>query len=232
MRTELAALNDALPDLDWLQITDRKSGAIQLTALDAQLEPRNLRRLKKAVQERWGQVPLIDMVTEAALRTGMLGELTAVGSREALQRSVLALKGNRDNYDTRTGQRVGKPLPVRWVDIEDPDPAAAETNPLAVYEQGQEEGGATFARLEGCWYGDGSVFFNSTSGGDAELGQVWQYRPRGRSGGQLILLCSSRAARRCSTPPTTIQGDTRGPGNPDELGMTFAIWGPFEDGAL
>ena len=29
------------------------------------------------------------MVTEAALRTGMLGELTAVGSREALQRSVL-----------------------------------------------------------------------------------------------------------------------------------------------
>ena len=89
MRSELAALNDALPALDWLQITDRKSGAIQLTALDAQPEPRNLRRLKKAVRERWGQVPLIDMVTEAALRTGMLGELTAVGSREALQRSVL-----------------------------------------------------------------------------------------------------------------------------------------------
>jgi TnpA family transposase len=89
MRTELAALNDALPDLPWLRITDRKSGAIQLTALEAQPEPRNLRRLKKAVRERWGQVPLIDMVTEAALRTGMLGELTAVGSREALQRSVL-----------------------------------------------------------------------------------------------------------------------------------------------
>lgn len=89
MRTGLRALNDALPDLPWLRITDRKSGAIQLTALEAQPEPRNLRRLKKAVRERWGQVPLIDMVTEAALRTGMLGELTAVGSREALQRSVL-----------------------------------------------------------------------------------------------------------------------------------------------
>ncbi|MDQ3677996.1 MAG: Tn3 family transposase [Actinomycetota bacterium] len=89
MRTELRALNDALPGLPWLRITDRKSGAIQLTALEAQPEPRNLRRLKKAVRERWGQVPLIDMVTEAALRTGMLGELTAVGSREALQRSVL-----------------------------------------------------------------------------------------------------------------------------------------------
>ena len=89
MRTELNLLNDALPDLPWLRITDRKSGAIQLTALEAQPEPRNLRRLKKAVRDRWGQVPLIDMVTEAALRTGMLGELTAVGSREALQRSVL-----------------------------------------------------------------------------------------------------------------------------------------------
>ena len=75
MRTELNLLNDALPDLPWLRITDRKSGAIQLTALEAQPEPRNLRRLKKAVRDRWGQVPLIDMVTEAAPR-----EPTAVSS--------------------------------------------------------------------------------------------------------------------------------------------------------
>jgi secreted PhoX family phosphatase len=206
---------------------------------------------------------------------------------------MLALKGNRSNYDTRTGQRVGKPLPVRWVDIEDPDPSAAETNPLAVFEQGKEEGGATFSRLEGCWYGDGSVFFAATDGGDAELGQVWQYRPRGNSGGQLILLFESRSADQLDAPDNVtvtpgggiilcedgdgdqflrgltqrgrifdfaqninndpddarefagatfspdgetlfvnIQGDTRGPGNPEELGMTFAIWGPFEDGAL
>ncbi len=89
MRGQLAALNDALPGLDWLRITNRKSGAIQLTPLGPQLEPRNLRRLKKAIRDRWGQVPLIDMVTEAALRTGMLGELTAVGPREALARAVL-----------------------------------------------------------------------------------------------------------------------------------------------
>lgn len=37
MRTELAALNDALPELHWLRITDCKSGSIQLTALEAQL---------------------------------------------------------------------------------------------------------------------------------------------------------------------------------------------------
>src|SRR3712207_7701127 len=38
---------------------------------------------------------------------------------------MLAIKG-RPKYDTRTGQRVGKPLPVTWVDIKDPDPATAE----------------------------------------------------------------------------------------------------------
>jgi hypothetical protein len=41
MRTELAALNDALPGLDWLRITDRKSGAIKLTPPDAQPETQN-----------------------------------------------------------------------------------------------------------------------------------------------------------------------------------------------
>ncbi|MDQ3090188.1 MAG: PhoX family protein [Actinomycetota bacterium] len=214
------------------------------------------------------------------------------GDLTAGRLQMLAIKG-RPNYDTRTGQRVGKPLPVRWVDIEDPDPSAAETNPLAVFEQGKEEGGATFSRLEGCWYGDGSVFFSSTDGGEKELGQVWQYRPRGNSGGQLILLFESRSADQLDAPDNVtvtpgggiilcedgdgdqflrgltqrgrifdfaqninndpddarefagatfspdgdtlfvnIQGDTRGPGSPDELGMTFAIWGPFEDGAL
>ncbi len=73
LRGELAALDKAVPDLDWLEIADRKSGAIQMTPLKAQPEPANLRRLKKAVQTRWGTVPLIDMLKEAALRTGDAG---------------------------------------------------------------------------------------------------------------------------------------------------------------
>jgi len=105
MRAALAALNDELPVLDWLKISERRSGAIQLSPLEAQAEPRNLRRLKKAVRDRWGQVPLIDMLTEAALRTEMLGHLTAVGSREALQRSVLweRLLLIAYSYGTNTG---------------------------------------------------------------------------------------------------------------------------------
>lgn len=101
---------------------------------------------------------------------------------------MLAIKG-RSRYDTRNGQRAGKPLPVTWVDIAEPDPDSEDS--LAVYRQGHDQGGATFARLEGAWYGDGSIYIVSTSGGDAGLGQVWEYRPRGRSGGQLILVYES-----------------------------------------
>ncbi|PSL05942.1 hypothetical protein CLV30_10394 [Haloactinopolyspora alba] len=101
---------------------------------------------------------------------------------------MLAIK-DRPGYDTRIGQRVMRPLPVEWVDIADPDPDSSDS--LAVFYQGREQGGAVFARLEGAWYGDGSIYINSTSGGDAGIGQVWEYRPRGESGGQLVLVYES-----------------------------------------
>ncbi|MCA1701516.1 MAG: Tn3 family transposase, partial [Actinobacteria bacterium] len=89
MRRELTALNTALPDLDWLEISDRKSGAIKLTALDALPEPRNLRALKQACVARWGTVALIEMLKEAALRTVALRAFTGVGTRGSLPDAVL-----------------------------------------------------------------------------------------------------------------------------------------------
>ena len=58
METELAALDNALPYLDWLDIAERRSSAIRLTPLDAAPEPRNLRRVKNEVTRRWTAVPL------------------------------------------------------------------------------------------------------------------------------------------------------------------------------
>lgn len=110
------------------------------------------------------------------------------------QLEMLAIKG-RPQYDTSTGQKVGQVLPVEWVPIPEPDPAGGGGQ--AVFIQGWEQGGAVFQRLEGAWYGDGSIFFISTNGGefhpagDPGLGQVWQYIPRGSSGGQLVLLVES-----------------------------------------
>lgn len=91
---------------------------------------------------------------------------------------VLAIRG-QPQYNTSTGQFPGQSFPVEWVDIDDPDPDAAESDPGAVFKQGLAEGATIFQRLEGCWFGDGSVYFNATSGGDAGFGQVWQYRPSG-----------------------------------------------------
>lgn len=191
---------------------------------------------------------------------------------------MLAVKG-RANYDTRRGQRVGAPLPVEWVPIGDPDPAAADVDPDAVNVQGFAGGAAVFSRLEGCWAGARSVFFHSTSGGDKGLGQVWEYRP---VAAELSLLFESTGAdvldgpdELCVSPRgglvlcedgktdqylrglTTagaifdfarnvvpghesreFAGACFGPDgatlfvNVQSPGLTFAIWGPWERGAL
>jgi TnpA family transposase len=87
---ELSTLNEALSELSWLSITDRRSGAITLTPIEAQIEPRNLRRLKAEVLRRWGTVPLVDMLKEAVLRTGCLDTVSSVAGRSSLSAEVLA----------------------------------------------------------------------------------------------------------------------------------------------
>lgn len=83
-------------------------------------------------------------------------------------------------YETAINQTVGVALPVEWVTITNPDP-----NPVsvvvsgatfsAVFVEGLAAGGARFRRLEGCWYGNGRIFFISTNGGNMGFGQVWEY---------------------------------------------------------
>ncbi|MDQ3609831.1 MAG: PhoX family protein, partial [Actinomycetota bacterium] len=154
------------------------------------VEPVALKEMGRFVHEACAVDPATGIVYETEDR-GMSGFYRflpdAPGDLAAGGRLQMLAVKDRPAYDTRNDQRVGKPLPVTWVDIDDPDPANAYEDPRAVHKQGVAKGGATFARLEGCWYGDGSIFFNATSGGDAGLGQVWEYRPRGNSGGQLIL---------------------------------------------
>lgn len=195
---------------------------------------------------------------------------------------MLAVKGQA-KYDTRSGQKMGVDLPVVWVDIDDPDPAHAAQDARAVYLQGLAEDGATFAGLEGCWYGDGHIFFTAKSGGDTKMGQVWQYRPAGDKEGVLSLLFES-PDRSLLTMPDNIcispqgnlvvcedggakvmhvrgltrtgkifdiardiagievngefAGATFSPDgrtlfvNMQRPGITYAIWGPWQDGAL
>jgi secreted PhoX family phosphatase len=112
---------------------------------------------------------------------------------------MLRVKGTR-NLLTVTGQTVRAPMRAEWVDIDDPDPAEAEANVSAVFQQGWARGATAFDRLEGCWYGDGSVYFNATSGGDQRAGQVWCYTPDGADEGVVTLLFESPGRQVLSSP--------------------------------
>lgn len=85
----LTTLNAAAPKLPWLTISDRKAGAIKLAPLQPLSEPKNLRRLKKAILTRHGPVQLIDVLKETALRTGMLNHLTSISTRESIEQPTL-----------------------------------------------------------------------------------------------------------------------------------------------
>ena len=199
---------------------------------------------------------------------------------------MLAIDG-KPNYDSAIGQQMGSTLPVSWVTIDNPDPPGVAGDPGAVFAQGTAKGGARFSRLEGCWWGDGGVYFQATDGGDARVGQVWFYKPRGDDKGSLTLVFESPSADLLDSPDNVtvsprggialcedgggeqlvrgltrdgrifdfarnllnasefagacfsphgrtlflnIQGSTLDAGA--QKGMTFAIHGPWEDGAL
>ena len=75
---------------------------------------------------------------------------------------MLAVKG-RPQIDFQETGCESRAFPVRWVTIETPDPDVP--NEPSTFQQGYAGGGANFRRLEGCWYGGGSIFFVSTNGG-------------------------------------------------------------------
>ena len=71
----------------------------------------------------------------------------------------------------------GTTFDVEWVRIPVPDTPSVVAPPTFVWLQGRVQGAATFARLEGCWYGiDAKIYIVSTTGGIGH-GQIWQYDP-------------------------------------------------------
>jgi hypothetical protein len=84
--------------------------------------------------------------------------------------------------DLRGAVAPGAVFDVRWHKIDDPirahSPLSCEVpDELGVYYQGKAKGGTTFARLEGCWFGNRSIYFDATKGGGAQAGQIWRYDP-------------------------------------------------------
>ncbi|MDX3005341.1 Tn3 family transposase [Kribbella solani] len=187
LQTELAALDEQLPDLDWVAIGDRgKQGPIKLTPLDTAPEPRNLRALKSEIRTRWGTVPLIDMLKEAVLRTGCLDHVTSTAGRGDLSREVLAerLLLVVYAYGTNTGIRAvsggehgHSEDDLRYVRRRYLSPEVARAMAVQIAD-------ATFAARRGAVWGAGSsaVASDSTHFGalDQNLFTEWHSRYGGR----------------------------------------------------
>ena len=87
-----------------------------------------------------------------------------------------------------TGRVVGQPYPVEWVPVPEPDhdddtdsrrDRVPGFTPTRI--QAQDRGAAYFDRQEGMWTGAGQgeakIYFDCTTGGAQNLGQVWEYDP-------------------------------------------------------
>lgn len=90
--------------------------------------------------------------------------------------SMLRVKGTRE-ANLGASYAAGTTFDVEWVSLATPDNPRPTTPSDAVWAQGRAQGAATFARLEGCWHGDGRIYVVSTSGGRGH-GQVWEYAPQ------------------------------------------------------
>jgi len=73
---------------------------------------------------------------------------------------------------------VGAWHQARWIDLNDVESPADDLR-----KRGAADGALVVARGEGIWMGEGEMYFTATSGGTANLGQIFRLRPgtRGRS---------------------------------------------------
>jgi uncharacterized protein len=120
---------------------------------------------------------------------------------------ALAVRGEpHANMDT--GRVVGRPYPVEWVPVPEPDhdddtdsdrSRTPGRTPNRI--QAQDRGAAYFDRQEGMWVGGGKVYFDCTTGGAQNLGQVWEYDPARET---VTLIYESSDAARLENPDNVV----------------------------
>lgn len=111
------------------------------------------------------------------------------------QLQMMAVTGH-PRFVTSHGHTQGAVWPAHWVDIADPD--------HEVSDQGFAAGAARFERLEGAFPGDNGIYFVSTSGGDAQTGQVFHYLPTSAEGGELRLVFESPSQEVLNSPDNIV----------------------------
>ena len=89
---------------------------------------------------------------------------------------MLGIDGSAAN-STRASTRPASWLKAVWYTIENPNPDLAARRD-ACSPRASTRARRASRRLEGAWYGHGSIYFVSTSGGNVGQGQIFEYDPR------------------------------------------------------
>jgi secreted PhoX family phosphatase len=126
---------------------------------------------------------------EACFYRYVLDERAGQSSNLAETTGVLeaAMVKGKPNFDFDAVTTPGTSFPIEWVVVDDPDHADDTDNrrdrvrgftPTRI--QAQDKGAGYFDRMEGLWVEGaegqgGSIFFDCTTGGPRNLGQVWKY---------------------------------------------------------
>jgi secreted PhoX family phosphatase len=127
-------------------------------------------------------------------------DFAAGGRLEAMKittaRNMAMFNSVTGSYDTRTGQQIDDVYDVEWVPVAEPDPDLEGGAP-STRAQAQALGAALIERGEGAWEKDGFIYFISTSGGEANEGQVFELDP---ADDRLRLVYESPSAEVLSNP--------------------------------
>lgn len=121
------------------------------------------------------------------------GDLATFGG--TLQALVV---NGRPGFDANLAS-PGESYRAEWVTIEEPNPLQD-----TVRKEAQAKGAAIFDRTEGIWTADRRVYFDCTTGGEAQLGQLWSYRPIGRQSGELTLIYESTSPADLENPDNLV----------------------------
>ena len=190
-----------------VQTAGRPHGYIFEIPADGQGNPRPIREMGRSRTRPWAVDPATGYVYETEDSGSNSGVLSVPCRRgpallhEGGALEMLKVRG-ADQDDTRWGQANGAAYQVEWVPIATPDQATPVAGTF-VFNQGFNQGGARFARLEGCWYGHGRIYIVSTSGGGPSAqvpggqGQIWVYEPATET---LSLLFQSPGAEVLNAP--------------------------------
>ena len=100
------------------------------------------------------------------------GKLAQGGRLQAMVIEGLADTRNWDVSDSGRAMPVGKPYPVRWVDLDDVEAPKDDLRARAA-----AKGAALVARGEGLHMGENAVFACCTNGGAKKLGQILKLTP-------------------------------------------------------